>query len=447
VNNSSPSIIPRAQHPISRSLLSPNAVKVLYRLRDNGFIACLVGGCVRDLLLGREPKDFDIVTDATPTQIKRLFRNCRLVGRRFRLAHLHFGDEIIEVATFRSATPEAALTDLPDETDGDELHLRDDDGMLLRDNLFGTPEEDALRRDFTINAMTYNIADFSIVDTVGGLADLQRGLIRTIGIPVVRFTEDPVRMLRAVRFAAMLGFEIEEETWDAILELAPTIQRAAPARLHEEALKLFLGGEAARTLQLLRQSSLFAALFPAFDRWLATESDGFPHTGIGQAVAWIDDLLREGESVSPPLLLSLMFGQYLNERAEQLESEGLPPHQAVNAAIADYFSGLAATIRVPQRICTAVAAILSCQGRFGKTPGKRPQSFIVRPSFADAFRYLRFTASVDGGKQQLVAWWEQFLEGTIPLSQATTASKTPAGPAPRKKRRRRGRRPRSGTAA
>ncbi len=447
MNQPSPSIISRDRHPISRRSLSPNAVKVLYRLRDNGFIACLVGGCVRDLLLGREPKDFDIVTDATPTQIKKLFRNCRLVGRRFRLAHLHFGEEIIEVATFRSASPETALNEPPedgrDDADRDELHLRDDDGMLLRDNLFGTPEEDALRRDFTINALTYNIADFSIVDSVGGMDDLQHGLIRTIGFPLVRFTEDPVRMLRAVRFAALLGFEIEKDSWDAILQLAPTIQRAAPARLYEEILKLFLCGEAARTLQLLRQSGLFTALFPRFEEWMATESDGFPHTGIGRATAWVDDRRREGEPVSPPLLLTLMFGQYLAERSERLVAGGMPPQPAIHAATADFFGDLAATVRVPQRVCTAVAAILSCQGRFDRTPGKRPQSFVSRPAFADAFRYLRFAGSSDADRQRLVAWWEQHLAGVSPPE----ASVTP-GPAPRKKRRRRGRRrPRSGTAA
>ncbi|HLO27104.1 MAG TPA: poly(A) polymerase, partial [Geobacteraceae bacterium] len=174
-----PVIIPRTSHPISRGMLSPNALRVLYRLRDNGFIVYLVGGCVRDLLLGREPKDFDVVTDATPGQIKRLFRNCRLVGRRFRLAHLHFADEIIEVSTFRSSVPEGADEEGgPEQTEGrgHPRHLKSEEGMVLRDNVFGSPAQDAMRRDFTVNALAYNIADFSVIDYAGGMEDLRRGI-------------------------------------------------------------------------------------------------------------------------------------------------------------------------------------------------------------------------------------------------------------------------------
>ena len=186
-----PRIIPRTEHGISRKQISPNALRTLYRLHDNGFIAYLVGGCVRDLLMERVPKDFDIATNATPSQIKRLFRNCRLIGRRFRLAHLHFQDEILEVSTFRASVP-SVEGDIA-ETDGNSSphHLKDEDGMVLRDNVFGTPEEDALRRDFTINALAYNIADFSVIDYSTGLSDLQQRIIRPIGDPDVRFTEDP----------------------------------------------------------------------------------------------------------------------------------------------------------------------------------------------------------------------------------------------------------------
>jgi poly(A) polymerase len=292
-------IVPRAEHPISRSLLSPNAVKVLYKLKEHGYIGYLVGGGVRDLLLGREPKDFDVVTDATPAQLKKLFRNCRLIGRRFRLAHLHFHDEIIEVATFRSSAepaaeePEEAVAAeaaqdtepapeaeaLEQEREGRHrhhhhgpLHLKSEDGMVLRDNVFGTPEEDAVRRDFTVNALFYNIVDFTIIDHVGGMEDLKRGLIRTIGDPVVRFTEDPVRMIRAVRFAAMLGFNIEERTEAAMTELCGSINKATPPRLYEEVLKLLLMGAGERTYQLMRHSGLFEPLFPHFDAWLGGES-------------------------------------------------------------------------------------------------------------------------------------------------------------------------------
>ena len=269
-----PLIIPRTEHGISRKQISPNALRTLYRLHDNGFIAYLVGGCVRDLLMERIPKDFDIATNATPSQIKRLFRNCRLIGRRFRLAHLHFQDEILEVSTFRAAVP-SDERDMGETGHGNQTprHLKDEDGMVLRDNVFGTPEEDALRRDFTINALAYNIADFSVIDYSTGLSDLQQRLIRPIGDPYVRFTEDPVRMLRAVRFAASHNFVIEPATWEIICQLSSTISRVTPARLYEEIQKLFLLGSARPVFTHLDTSGLLAALFPRLSQWLYREKD------------------------------------------------------------------------------------------------------------------------------------------------------------------------------
>ncbi len=260
-----PRVVSRKEHRISRRNISPNALRTLYRLQAHGFIAYLVGGCVRDLLLGRTPKDFDVGTNATPGQIKRLFRNCRLIGRRFRLAHLHFQDEILEVSTFRGAGLPA------DEAQADEAahpgrfprHLKDEAGMVLADNVFGTPEQDALRRDFTINALAYDIADSSVIDYSTGLADLKQRLIRTIGDPDVRFTEDPVRMLRAVRFAASHDFVIEQTAWESICGLSSIIARVSPSRLYEEALKLFLLGSARPAANLLEKSGLLGALFPA----------------------------------------------------------------------------------------------------------------------------------------------------------------------------------------
>src|SRR5512138_2072571 len=280
MKSAKPRIISRAEHNISRQLVSPNALRVLYRLRDSGFTACLVGGCVRDLLLGREPKDFDIATDATPGEIKKIFRNCRLIGRRFRLAHIHFRDEIIEVATFRAggdlAEPEEETgngdEEPSDETRREPGHFhKSDEGVLLRDNLFGTPEEDAWRRDFTVNALSYNIADFSIVDYVGGVEDLNLGIIRTIGDPWERFTEDPVRMLRALRFSAQLGFSLEKSCRQAIGDMAERICQAAPPRLFDEMLKMFFSGEGEQCYQLLRQCGLFGALFPFLEDWLCRE--------------------------------------------------------------------------------------------------------------------------------------------------------------------------------
>jgi poly(A) polymerase len=439
-------IIARPQHPISRTLLSPNALRVLYRLKDHGFIAYLVGGCVRDLWLGREPKDFDIVTDATPGQIKRLFRNCRLIGRRFRLAHLHFSDEIIEVATFRA--PEAGEErDEPGPDSGRRpQHLKDEDGMVLRDNVFGTPEEDARRRDFTVNALCYNIADFSLIDHVGGGADLERGIIRTIGDPTVRFTEDPVRMLRAVRFAALLGFTIEAETWQALVSLSSTISRAAPPRLYEEILKLFLAGEGEKSYQLLRQTGLFGTLFPHFSDWLATESDGFPHTRVGQGLERIDVAYLRGEKTSPQLFLAILFGEYLEEKGRAFRAAGMPEQQSVDAAMAELMAEVAPVVLIPHKTGILVRDIIASRGRFRKTLGKNPRTFANRPGFPDAFAYFRFTSDICGENGDLVSWWDAFVAGEAPLPVVTGPDPDRHGALqePKKRSRRRRRKRRTG---
>ena len=465
-------IIPRAEHGISRALLSPNGVKVLYKLKEQGFTAYLVGGGVRDLLLGREPKDFDVVTDATPSQLKKLFRNCRLIGRRFRLAHLHFHDEIIEVATFRSASdaPPDALAEVPPETppgvspepapeaevleherDGRRQRhghghgprmLKSEDGMVLRDNVFGTPEEDAVRRDFTVNALFYNIADFSIIDHVGGMEDLKSGLIRTIGDPLVRFTEDPVRMIRAVRFASMLGFNIEERTEAAIAELCGTINKATPPRLYEEVLKLLMLGAGERTYQMLRHCGLFEPLFPQFDAWLAKESDGFPHARVGKALDWVDEQIGQGVQVSPPLLMALMFGEYLEEKIAAFRQAGAAPQLATDMAVSAFAGELAPTVAVPNRVLLAVREILSCQQRFQKTPGRNGRGLIARAIFPDALEYLRFMEQLSPGKRSLADWWQRFaVEQPLPTAtEAPEEAPAEAGGAGKKKRRRRRRR-------
>ncbi|MBJ6726071.1 polynucleotide adenylyltransferase PcnB [Geomesophilobacter sediminis] len=459
-------VIPRAEHCISRSLLSPNGVRVLYKLKEQGFTAYLVGGGVRDLLLGREPKDFDVVTDATPNELKRIFRNCRLIGRRFRLAHLHFHDEIVEVATFRSTAENAPepedepLPEPPVEVEPEEGQepprrrerrhhhgpslLKSEDGMVLRDNLFGTPEEDAVRRDFTVNALFYNIADFSIIDYVGGMEDLKAGVIRTIGEPQVRFTEDPVRMIRAVRFASMLGFNIENETLNAIHELCDSIVKASPPRLYEEVLKLLMMGAGERTYQMLRQTGLFAPLFPHFDAWLSRESEGFPHVRVSRALDWVDERLGQGEAVSQPLFIALVFGEYLEEKIAQYRGHGLPSQQATDAAIADFAGELSPTVLVPNRVLIAVREILSCQHRFQKTPGRNARGVLARKSFPDALAYLRFLEQLTPVKRSLADWWERYLHQNPlagPPQESGAEQGEESGPAKKKRRRRRRRKP------
>src|SRR5690554_1168508 len=257
-----PKIIPRDKHPISRKDISEHALKVLYRLHNSGYQAFLVGGCVRDLILGLHPKDFDVATNATPEQIRKLFRNCRLVGRRFRLAHVVFGREIIEVATFRGHH------DTSDDESTDKVGQQDAEGMLVRDNVYGSIEEDAQRRDFTANALYYNIADFSIIDFADGVKDIEAGVLRMIGDAATRYREDPVRMLRAVRFATKLNMRLDESVAQPIRELAPLLQNIPPARLFEEVLKLFTAGKALANFEMMVEYHLFQPLFPLLKTYL-----------------------------------------------------------------------------------------------------------------------------------------------------------------------------------
>jgi poly(A) polymerase len=451
-----PLIIPRKEHSISRKQVSPNALRTLYRLHAHGFIACLVGGCVRDLLLGRTPKDFDIGTNATPTQIRRLFRNCRLIGRRFRLAHLHFDDEIVEVSTFRRA---AILADIavPEEKShagqaghegregheapeglaapdhpGHEPHAapegraaryrrlphysKNEDGMVLLDNVFGTLEEDALRRDFTINALAYNIADFSVIDYSTGLSDLEQRLIRPIGDPRVRFTEDPVRMLRAVRFAASHDLIIEPVAWEILRELSSTISRASPARLYEEILKLFHLGSAQRAFSLLEKSGLLASLFSSLGCWISEESSRL--TLLDAKFECIDRLYRSGAPASPSLLMAVLFGPSLDEAALARHRDGIPGRQALDEIFGMFVKDILKTVSVPGRISERVRAILALQTSLHRMPPRKPTSIIARPEFGEALAYLRLCAETRK-EQTHLEWWDTFLltAGSVALSE------------------------------
>lgn len=437
-----PRIIPRKEHRVSRKQISPNAVRALYRLHANGFIAYLVGGCVRDLLLGRTPKDFDIATNARPGQIKRLFRNCRLVGRRFRLAHLHFQDEILEVCTFRRPGIPA---DSPDDGDTGQTgqkarrpwHLTDEDGMILVDNVFGTPEEDALRRDFTVNALAYNIADFSVIDFSTGLKDLEQGLIRLIGDPHVRFTEDPVRMLRAIRFAASHTFVIEPATWEKLLELSSTISRANPARLYEEIQKLFLLGSSRPAFGLLQCSGLLAGLFPWLSRWIDKDPSRMPFLE-----ARLDSLDRLHKSPNQPSLaffLAALFGPSIEELALEIHRTGIPYQQALDQTFANFMKETCETVSMPGKIGVRLRAILGLQASLKRMSKRRPAVIANRPEFAEALAYLRLLAETHPEYQASVDWWDSFITDSPPCE----TEEPPAEQAvskPRRKRRRKYRR-------
>jgi len=302
-----PRILPRPEHPISRSQVDPNAIKVLYRLHKQGFKAYLVGGGVRDLMLGLKPKDFDVATDARPNELRRLFRNARIIGRRFRLAHILFKDSIVEVSTFRRAPD-------PEEQDSAPGEL-----LITSDNTYGTPREDAFRRDFTINALFYNIADFSVIDYVGGIDDLKRRLVRVIGVPDVRFQEDPVRMMRACEFAGRLGFAIESRTQEAIQRNRGALAKAAPARLTEELLQLLKCGHAGASIQWMLDLGLLEVLLPeALAMVRARQVGAGDFSGI---LPTIDALMQEEREVSDAVLLAAMLLPEIMVRRFTYETE------------------------------------------------------------------------------------------------------------------------------
>jgi poly(A) polymerase len=399
-----PIIIPRAEHPISRADISAPALKVLYRLRQAGYRACLVGGGVRDLLLGREPKDFDVATDAHPEEVHKLFRNCRLIGRRFRLAHIQFGNEIVEVATFRAAQSDA------EETAAAGKIRVSDSGRLLRDNLYGTIKEDAGRRDFTVNALYYDIASFAVLDYAGGMVDLRAGLIRLIGDPEQRYREDPVRMLRAVRFAAKLGFRIHPDTEAPLLKLGRLLDDIPPARLFDEVLKLFLGGNAVQTFELLRHYRLFGHLFPATERCLSRQQQHFPKTLPIHALINTDARLAEGKPVTPAFLLAALLWEPLQQAMQRLLAAGIDEPEAMALAADEVIGAQLKHTALPRRFSLAMREIWSLQRRLAVTTGKKPLRLLPHPRLRAAYDFLLLRAEGDPDIALLAHWWTQFLE-------------------------------------
>ena len=396
-------VIPREQHTISRKDISENALKVLYRLNKAGYEAYLVGGGVRDLLLGKKPKDFDVTTNATPDQVRKLFRNCRLVGRRFRLAHVMFGPEIIEVATFRGHHEDQPA----DRT----TSQRGQNGMLLRDNIFGSIEDDAQRRDFTINSLYYSVADFSVRDYVGGMQDLEEGVIRLIGNPETRYREDPVRMLRAVRFAAKLHMRISPETAEPIARLATLINDVPPARLFEESLKLLQAGHGFDTYQLLREYSLFQPLFPTITRFFTEKGDSSMERIINLVLKNTDTRIQNDMRVNPAFLFAAMLWYPQLETAQKIAQEsGLTYHDAFALAMNDVLDEACRTLAIPKRITTLVRDIWQLQLRMSRRQGKRAWKLMEHPKFRAAYDLLALRAEIEGNHelQRLVQWWGEF---------------------------------------
>ncbi|HRD65683.1 MAG TPA: polynucleotide adenylyltransferase PcnB [Candidatus Competibacter sp.] len=429
---SQPTVIPRPEHNISRANISSNAVKVLYRLREAGFRACLVGGGVRDLLLGREPKDFDVATDARPEQIYKLFRNCRLIGRRFRLAHVQFGQEIIEVATFRGQGEEE------EEGDGPSVE-RAADGRILSDNVYGNIEEDAWRRDFTCNALYYDIDNFTVLDYVDGLADLKAGLIRLIGDPVQRYQEDPVRMLRAVRFAAKLGFRFDPATEAPLHRLGHLLEKIPPARLFDEILKLFLGGSAVQTFELLRHYRLFGYLFPATEHCLNRQQQHYPKTLLVRALANTDGRLAEGKPVNPAFLFAALLWEPLREQLQHLRADELNETDALQAAADAVIQAQIRRVALPRRYSLPMREIWDMQQRLVTITGKRPLRLLTHPRFRASYDFLLLRAEADEQAAELAGWWTRFLA----LDDAGRARAVQPAPTAKKGKTRRRRKPRS----
>ncbi len=397
-SNSGPAIIPRSEHTISRSNISENALKVLYRLSKAGYEAYLVGGGVRDLLLGREPKDFDVATDATPEEVRKLFRNCRLIGRRFRLAHVHFGREIIEVATFRAPHDE-----------GDDREGRvEESGVIVRDNVYGSVEDDAWRRDFTVNALYYDIKDFSVVDYTGGLADLKAGRLRMIGDPQQRFREDPVRMLRAVRFAAKLGFRIEERSEEAIHELGYMLEEVAAARLFDECLKLFQSGHGVQTYELMRHYRLFGHLFPETEACLQHEENHFPHTLLIRALENTDRRLAEDKPVTPAFLFAALLWEPARREAGRLLDEGMSPLEAMQKAGDRVVGDQVRRVSFPKRFSIQSREIWTLQERLPMRSGKRAIRLLEHPRFRAAYDFLLLRAQSGEAVEELAEWWSLY---------------------------------------
>ncbi|RMA80084.1 polynucleotide adenylyltransferase PcnB [Umboniibacter marinipuniceus] len=409
----------RDEHIISRKHISRNALKVMSRLHGANYAAYLVGGGVRDLLLGKRPKDFDIATDATPEEVRKLFRNSRIIGRRFRIVHVRFGPEIIEVTTFRGH-----------HSDGDQsTSKQSDSGLLLRDNVFGDIEDDAIRRDFTINALYYTTEDFSVFDFTGGVNDLDNRIVRMIGDPETRYREDPVRMLRAVRFAAKLGFEIEKSTAAAIYDCRHLLADIAPARLFDEVNKLFMSGQALATLNLLHQYRLFEILFPNTSQYL---EDPIYREFLEQTMLNTDKRIRAERPVTPAFLYAALLWPDFNERVKL--AKGMPIFDAIREAANAVFSQQIRITAVPKRFSAQIREIWELQWRLPNRGGSRAQKLVEQSRFRAAYDFLLIREAAGEDCDGLGYWWTKYQQMDAD-ERASLASKVPAAKRPRRRKR------------
>lgn len=398
--NSGPLIVQDADHTVSHYDVSRSACGVIDQLQKAGYTAYLVGGGVRDLLLGDRPKDFDVATDATPEEIKKVFRSARIIGRRFRIVHVRLGREIIEVTTFRGS---------PTDTGGNSGdHSRSDKGVLLRDNVYGDIKSDALRRDFTVNALYYSPSDGAILDYTNGLADLEARQLRLIGDPDARYKEDPVRMLRAVRFAAKLGFSMTPETEQPIHQHADYLRDVPPARLFEEVLKLFISGYATAALTILREFGLLKYLFPSTDECLDTNDDFCERFVFGMATN-TDKRLRGNKRVTPAFIFAVLLWPALRLRmSELIDKHQFSHHDALQHAAQGVIEQQLCFTSIPKRFLIPMREIWALQLRLPMREGRRAYTMLEHPRFRAAYDFLLLREEAGECFDGLGMWWTRF---------------------------------------
>ncbi len=410
--------VPRAKHGLSREAISPAASKVCTVLREAGFSAYVVGGAVRDLLLGIAPKDFDVATDARPEQVKPLFRRALIIGRRFRLVHVIIGGDTIEVSTFRAADPDTAE--------------KDEHGRVLRDNVFGTQAEDARRRDFTVNALYLDPATEEVVDFHGGLADLKKRVLRVIGDPETRYREDPVRMLRAVRLAAKLGLTLDPATREPIRSLAPLMERVPPARLFDEMLKLLLSGHASACLRQLREVGLHKGLLPLLDVIL---EQPLGERFVTLALAQTDERVLAGRPVSPAFLFAALLWHEVLAAWKAHEARGERSIAALEHAMDEVLDTQAEKLAITRKLTATMREVWGMQPRFEVRAGSRPYRLLEAARFRMAYDFLALRAASGEVPADLEAWWRAFQAADPDTRKAMLLPET--GPRKRRRRRRR----------
>lgn len=396
-----PKIIPPSEHGLSRAQFSPNALKVIEKLQEAGFSAFLVGGGVRDLLLKGKPKDFDVATNATPEETRKLFRSAMIIGRRFRIVHVRFGREIIEVTTFRAHHDQSV-----NPKDAEQSHT----GMLLRDNVYGDIESDAVRRDFSVNALYYDPSNGNLLDYTGGLADLKRRVLQMIGDPEARYREDPVRMLRAIRFSAKLGFAMTDNTAEPIKRLANLIGHVPPARLFEEVLKLMLNGYATVTLGLLREHNLFEALFPGTEQCLRKGGE-VTNQFVTQAALNTDKRIRQEKKVTPAFIYAAFLWPPLQAAIRKLMQDNkLPLTEAMQHAEQGVISQQLGCTAIPKRFLIPMREIWALQLRLPRREGRKAFALLEHQRFRAAYDFLLLREQAGENLDGLGLWWTQFQE-------------------------------------